>query len=128
MNADRGAFDPGDLGKKTWCGKCKTNWPVKEWQCKCLLPWHQCQVHRSAPLSSRAFKKAGLKVEKSSARYKDEPKIKRKRLQSEPVRVLSPRKRCSDICFASSEVQRPKRMLQANFMSVGLKRKFSHLL
>ena len=59
--ADRKAFDVHNLGVKTWCKICKKSREVKDWRCRCKVPWHQCSAHRTSPQAMRRAQCQGQK-------------------------------------------------------------------
>ena len=37
-----------DLDNTSKCSQCKSNVKAKDWKCKCKMPWHTCNFHRSS--------------------------------------------------------------------------------
>ena len=52
-DASRKAFDLSKLDGKTWCNACRRSLLIKEWSCRCGVPWHTCEQHRQEPERTR---------------------------------------------------------------------------
>ena len=50
----KAAFDTHNLDSRVWCNSCQQSLFVRQWRCRCGLPWHTCPTHQGEPARLRA--------------------------------------------------------------------------
>ena len=123
-SAGRKAFSIENIGARTWCNSCKTNHMVKEWLCECRKPWFACSLHKGLPDSLRA---------RRSLQAVGEQKGKRRRRQTPSASEsdegsATGAKAVQYVQFTKKELNVVQKRARPALLSLGLKRKFPHLL
>jgi hypothetical protein len=101
-----------DLDRSIKCEPCGKHIRAKDWNCKCLIPWHLCSVHRHSH-SKCSTKNLSLSVPSQGSKriptmsLEDLRALDNKRARRGPPAILPP---------------------QTNILSPGLRVKFAHLL
>ena len=101
-----------DLDRSIKCEPCGKRIKAKDWNCKCLIPWHLCSVHRHShskdstrSLSTSVLAKGSKRILNMS--LEDLNTLDNKRARRGPPAILPP---------------------QTNILSPGLRERFAHLL
>ena len=101
-----------DLDRPIKCEPCGKHVKAKDWNCKCLIPWHLCSVHRHSHskcstknLSSSVPSQGSKRIPTMS--IEDLRALDNRRTRRGPPAILPP---------------------QSNILSPGLREKFAHLL